>query len=65
MERIALRASLFSAQDPVIAVARARGGGGGGAGLEALPANLRAVLPFVVSRGHLELRKRLGVGVRA
>jgi hypothetical protein len=62
MERIALRASLFSAQDPAIAIARARPGGGGG--LEALPPNLRAVLPFVVSRGHLELRKRLGVGVR-
>ncbi|MDB4967630.1 MAG: Adventurous gliding motility protein, partial [Myxococcales bacterium] len=63
MERIALRASLFSAQDPAIGIARARPAGGGG--LEALPPNLRAVLPFVVSRGHLELRKRLGVGVRS
>jgi hypothetical protein len=66
MNRVAVRAAVLTSQDPAAAIAslRARRGDGGGKGLDALPSEILAVLPFVVSRGHLAIRKRLGIGVR-
>ncbi len=61
MERIGMRAALFAAQDPAVAIVAARAAGG--RGLESLPASLAAALPFVVSRSHLALRRRLKMGV--
>jgi hypothetical protein len=66
MNRIAVRAAVVTAQDPAAAIAHLRAQhGAGGKGLDALPAELLAVMPFVVSRGHLAIRRRLGIGVRA
>ena len=65
MNRVATRAAVLTSQDPAAAIAhlRAQGGDGGGKGLDALPPQILEVLPFVVSRGHLAIRKRLGIGV--
>ena len=67
MSRVAVRAAMLTSQDPAAAIAYqlAHRGAGGGKGLDALPAEILAVLPFVVSRGHLAIRKRLGIGVHA
>ncbi|HEX8953190.1 MAG TPA: hypothetical protein VF945_15150, partial [Polyangia bacterium] len=66
MNRVAVRAAVLSAQDPAAAIAHLRAErGAGGKGLDALPSEILAVLPFIVSRGHLAARKRLGLGVRA
>ncbi|HEY2749661.1 MAG TPA: hypothetical protein VGL86_33805 [Polyangia bacterium] len=65
MNRVAVRAAMLTSQDPAAAIAYqlAHRGSGGGKGLDALPPEILAVLPFVVSRGHLAIRKRLGIGV--
>ena len=66
MNRIAVRAAVLTSQDPAAAIAYMRAQrGAGGKGLDALPSGILAVLPFVVSRGHLAIRKRLGIGVHA
>ena len=66
MNRIAVRAAVLTAQDPAAAIAYMRAQrGAGGKGLDALPSEILAVLPFVVSRGHLAIRRRLGIGVHA
>ncbi|HEX6838715.1 MAG TPA: hypothetical protein VF334_19190, partial [Polyangia bacterium] len=67
MSRVAVRAAMLTSQDPAAAIASqlAHRGAGGGKGLDALPAEILTVLPFVVSRGHLAIRKRLGIGVHA
>jgi hypothetical protein len=66
MNRVAVRAAVLTSQDPAAAIAYMRAQrGAGGKGLEALPAEILAVLPFVVSPGHLAIRKRLGIGVHA
>jgi hypothetical protein len=63
MDRVALRAAMFAAQDPAIAIAQARARAGAGRGLETLPAGLVAALPFVLSKSHLAIRRRLKIGV--
>ena len=67
MNRVAMRAAMLTSQDPAAAIAyHARAARRvGGKGLEALPPEILDVLPFVVSRGHLAIRKRLGIGVHA
>ncbi len=67
MNRVAVRAAMLTSQDPAAAITYqiAHRGTGGGKGLDALPPEILAVLPFVVSRGHLAIRKRLGIGVHA
>jgi hypothetical protein len=66
MNRVAVRAAVLTSQDPAAAIGYLRAQrGAGGKGLDALPPEILDVLPFVVSRGHLAIRKRLGIGVRA
>src|SRR6185369_9358347 len=66
MSRVAVRAAVLTSQDPAAAIAYMRAQrGAGGKGLDALPAEILAVLPFVVSAGHLAIRRRLGIGVHA
>ncbi|MCU1280860.1 MAG: repeat protein, partial [bacterium] len=66
MNRVAVRAAVLTSQDPAAAIAYIRAQrGGSGKGIDALPSEIVAVLPFVVSRGHLAIRKRLGLGVKA
>ena len=66
MNRICTRAAILTAQDPAIAIASLRARQGiAGVGLDALPADLLAVLPFVVSRGLQTIRARLKIGVIA
>jgi hypothetical protein len=66
MNRVAVRAAVLTSQDPAAAIAYMRAQrSAAGKGIEALPAEILAVLPFVVSRGHLAIRKRLGIGVQA
>ena len=66
MNRVAVRAAVLTSQDPASAIAYMRAQrGASGKGLDALPAEILAVLPFVVSRGHLAIRKRLGIGVHS
>ncbi|MEO6953587.1 MAG: hypothetical protein ABI321_17430, partial [Polyangia bacterium] len=66
MDRIALRAALLCAQDPslVISIQRERAGALD-AGFAELPHTLSDALPFLVSAGHLALRRRLQLGVSA
>ena len=65
MNRVAVRAAMLTSQDPAAAITYqlAHRSSSGGKGLDALPPEILAVLPFVVSRGHLAIRKRLGIGV--
>jgi hypothetical protein len=59
-----LRVAAARAPASAIAYMRAQRSASG-KGLDALPAEILAVLPFVVSRGHLAIRKRLGIGVHS
>ncbi len=64
MERAALRVALFAAQDPLVGFTHLRARHApDGVGLERLSTSLRCVLPFLVSDEHMQLRKRLGMGV--
>jgi hypothetical protein len=66
MNRVAVRAAVLTSQDPAAAIAYMRAQrSAAGKGIDALPTEILAVLPFVVSRGHLAIRKRLGIGVHA
>ncbi|MGZ3407645.1 MAG: tetratricopeptide repeat protein, partial [Polyangia bacterium] len=66
MNRVAVRAAVLTSQDPAAAIAYMRAQrSAAGKGMEALPTEILAVLPFIVSRGHLAIRKRLRIGVQS
>ncbi len=65
MNAAAFRAGAFMGHDPAVALASSRQREGiTASGIDALPEGVRAVLPFLLSSQHLELRRRLGMGVR-